>query len=325
MSTPLVSVVIPTFNRPQFLPRAIDSALGAAPDGEIEVIVVPNGPDTSWKVVAARYAKEARVLWQPIDVGNANVARNHGMELARGKYLRFLDDDDRLLKLGACEQLRDLIEARAEVSSGSVNLTEASGRIFQQLTFVGHDDFFNAVLQFLHCQPTAHLYLRSTLENYRWDASLDRQQDIEWMFRIASTRDWKWIPSAAVVGEWLCHLGRRKSDSTSSARLTQATVDLLLRSMHVLEHRNALTADRKKAIAEAMWESAHRSFHFHPLRASRSIALAHRLSPGCKPPDAFFSNSAMRRINPLLIEWAGVPKRWINHFAWILAGRPHDP
>ena len=54
--TPLLSVVIPTHARPEFLPRAIDSALQAGPEGGVEVIVVPNGGDQAWRAVAEAYA-----------------------------------------------------------------------------------------------------------------------------------------------------------------------------------------------------------------------------------------------------------------------------
>src|SRR3546814_8013731 len=61
---PLLSVIIPTYKRPQYLPRAINSAVQAAPDGDVEVIVVPNGPDDSWKNVAKKYQSEPRVQWR---------------------------------------------------------------------------------------------------------------------------------------------------------------------------------------------------------------------------------------------------------------------
>ncbi|MDU7564520.1 MAG: glycosyltransferase, partial [Acinetobacter baumannii] len=55
--SPLLSVVIPTFGRPEFLTRAIDSALQAVVNNsEVEVIVVPNGKDDSWREIAEIYS-----------------------------------------------------------------------------------------------------------------------------------------------------------------------------------------------------------------------------------------------------------------------------
>jgi glycosyltransferase involved in cell wall biosynthesis len=326
MSTPLVSVVIPTFNRPQFLPRVIDSALRAAPDGDVEVIVVPNGPDTSWKAVAERYAKEARVLWQPIDIGNANAARNHGKRHACGEYLRFLDDDDVLSANASSVQIEALASENAEICSGTIDMVGEDGRFLRHMPHADNVDLFSAMARPGRiCLPTAHLFLRRSIAEYFWDDSVPVEQDTEWMLRVSSQRDWRWVSINSTVGQWTWHGYQRASRAITGSKRSLLTIEFLMRSMEVLQKRDALTERRKDAIAEGLWEAAHRSFHFHPLRASRTIALAHRLSPGCRPPDAFFSNSAMRRINPLLIEWAGVPKRWINHFAWILAGRRHDP
>lgn len=40
--TPLISAVIPTANRPRYLPRAVDSALAGMNPGDVEVLVIPN-------------------------------------------------------------------------------------------------------------------------------------------------------------------------------------------------------------------------------------------------------------------------------------------
>src|SRR3546814_303443 len=125
---PLLSVIIPTYKRPQYLPRAINSAVQAAPDGDVEVIVVPNGPDDSWKNVSKKYQSEPRVQWHSIATEHANVARNYGKQLARGKYIRFLDDDDYLLP-AATKQLGIAVNTKAEITSGSVDLvTDEIGR-----------------------------------------------------------------------------------------------------------------------------------------------------------------------------------------------------
>src|SRR3546814_19502695 len=88
---PLLSVIIPTYKRPQYLPRAINSAVQAAPDGDVEVIVVPNGPDDSWKNVAKKYQSEPRVQWHSIATEHAHVQRHDRKTPGRGKYIPILD------------------------------------------------------------------------------------------------------------------------------------------------------------------------------------------------------------------------------------------
>jgi len=94
MQSPLVSVVVPTYNRGYCLARTIDSALGQTHPA-VEVIVVDDGSqDDTAEVVSSRYGGDARVrLMRQANAGVA-AARNAGMRAARGDYVALLDSDD---------------------------------------------------------------------------------------------------------------------------------------------------------------------------------------------------------------------------------------
>lgn len=89
---PRLSIIIPTFNRPQLLPRAIASAL-AQTETDIEVIVVDDGsPDP------AVVPEDTRVRGVRLEEnGGVSKARNAGAHAATSRYLTYLDDDDELL------------------------------------------------------------------------------------------------------------------------------------------------------------------------------------------------------------------------------------
>ena len=90
-STPLVSVVIPTYNRASLVREAVASVL-AQSYRPLELIVVDDGStDATGDSLALR--PEVRVLRQP-HTGMPGQARNAGVRLARGEYLAFLDSDD---------------------------------------------------------------------------------------------------------------------------------------------------------------------------------------------------------------------------------------
>ncbi len=96
MSTELVSVVIPTRNRPSLVMRAVNSALRQSYK-ELEVIVVVDGPDTpSNEVLQQIQDSRIRVIPLAEPVGGSN-ARNIGADNARGQWVAFLDDDDEWL------------------------------------------------------------------------------------------------------------------------------------------------------------------------------------------------------------------------------------
>jgi len=92
-SQELVTVVIPTRNRPDLVARAVQSALAQTyPD--LEVIVVVDGPDQA-TVDGLNAIADPRltVLALESNIGAAR-ARNLGVERARGSWIAFLDDDD---------------------------------------------------------------------------------------------------------------------------------------------------------------------------------------------------------------------------------------
>ena len=104
---PDVSVVIPTKNRADFLPDAVQTAL-AQENVDVEVIVVDDGSDDETPALLAAAAADPRVRAVRFDPSRGQcAARNAGIEAARGAWIAFLDDDD----LWAPDKLRLQLEA----------------------------------------------------------------------------------------------------------------------------------------------------------------------------------------------------------------------
>ncbi len=92
--TPLVSVIVPTFNRAYCLLRTIDSALGQT-YGHLEVIVVDDGStDDTRSLLERTYGQDRRVRYVYQHNCGVSGARNHGIRESRGSYVAFLDSDD---------------------------------------------------------------------------------------------------------------------------------------------------------------------------------------------------------------------------------------
>ena len=106
---PLISVIIPTYNRKTVLPRAIDSVL-AQKDVDLELIIADDGStdDTERVIRVARDSSlgtcknekpervpspESRFFRQEKNRGPA-AARNLGIKQAKGEWIAFLDSDD---------------------------------------------------------------------------------------------------------------------------------------------------------------------------------------------------------------------------------------
>ena len=101
---PIVSVIIPTLNRPHMLVRAVRSVL-AQTLAEIEVVVVIDGPDAATVSALKQFTDpRVRILALPENVGGSD-ARNAGVRAAKGGWVAFLDDDDEWLPEKLARQL----------------------------------------------------------------------------------------------------------------------------------------------------------------------------------------------------------------------------
>ena len=107
----LVSIVIPNYNGSKYIQKCIES-LQAQSYKDVEIIVVDDGSTDDSLSVLERLKQQygnLQVLTQCNQ--NASIARNKGIEIAKGKYLYFMDADDL-----ACENgIKSLVEA-AEAS-----------------------------------------------------------------------------------------------------------------------------------------------------------------------------------------------------------------
>ncbi len=87
-----VSCVIPVYNGERYLAEAIDSVLAQTVPPQ-EIIVVDDGSTDGTPGVTRAYGEAVRYVRQ--DNAGATVARSHGVSLAEGDYIAFLDADDR--------------------------------------------------------------------------------------------------------------------------------------------------------------------------------------------------------------------------------------
>lgn len=93
ISEPLVSVIIPTYNRPEYLKQAINSAVNQTYQN-IEIIVSDNcSPENPENLVASFCDPRIRFWRHPENVGMLNNQMN-ALKMAQGKYVASLHDDD---------------------------------------------------------------------------------------------------------------------------------------------------------------------------------------------------------------------------------------
>ena len=93
----VTSIIIPTYRRPDTLVPAVCSCLAQEGAGSYEIIVVDNNPDGSARAVVAGLVADGQAPVRYVAEPRPGIshARNTGVAAARGRYLAFLDDDQR--------------------------------------------------------------------------------------------------------------------------------------------------------------------------------------------------------------------------------------
>ena len=131
---PTVSIVMPTFNRPQFLPATLDSVF-AQTLTDWELIVADDGSDDATRNYLRKITARPQVtaLWLEHS-GRPAVATNAAMREARGEYVAFLDSDDLWLPEKLARQVASLRHhARCGWSYTRFMTIDSSGRIINPL------------------------------------------------------------------------------------------------------------------------------------------------------------------------------------------------
>lgn len=118
---PVVSVVIPTFGRPERVGRAIDSVLAQTYD-KVEVVVVDDNPlgsehQAMTERLLGTYIQNGRIRYiARATNGGGSAARNTGTDAGAGSLITFLDDDDFYMPEKVAKQVHHMLTYGLDVS-----------------------------------------------------------------------------------------------------------------------------------------------------------------------------------------------------------------
>lgn len=90
---PVVSVIIPTYNRANYILDAVESVCAQTYEDH-EIIVIDDGSTDHTRDVLQPLIDDQRIIYVHQENSGVSSARNHGIRLAQGKYVAFLDSDD---------------------------------------------------------------------------------------------------------------------------------------------------------------------------------------------------------------------------------------
>lgn len=139
---PQISVVMPAFNASRYLNRAVESVLAQSiPDWEL--LIVDDASTDETGVLAANWAlRDSRIqsITMPVNSGVA-AARNRALDVARGRYIAFLDSDDLWDPLKLETQLRCMREAGALICYSAYRRIDEKGNVIGSVRIPGSIDY----------------------------------------------------------------------------------------------------------------------------------------------------------------------------------------
>jgi glycosyltransferase involved in cell wall biosynthesis len=183
--TPFYSVVIPVFNRAHSLSAALRSVL-AQSEQDFEVLVIDDGSSDDPASLVAGFT-DARMQCVRQENRGAGAARNRGIDLARGRFVAFLDSDDRFLPHHLAA-MRDLLERTQNTAAYAPMIVErgAGVRFIKPPRALGHREH---MASYLLCDrgfvPTITLVVaRDWASRVRYGESMPFAQDTDFAIRL---------------------------------------------------------------------------------------------------------------------------------------------
>ncbi|WP_186332179.1 glycosyltransferase family 2 protein [Bordetella genomosp. 13] len=167
-SAPAVSVIMPTHDARRYIAAAIDSVI-AQTQADWELIVVDDASgDGTADLVQAYAARDARIRYvrNPRNLGVA-ATRNRALDLARGRYVAFLDSDDLWMPGKLRAQVAFLDQTRGAVSYGHYRRIDETGQAMGDVRPPAHIDY-RAMLRSNFIGNLTGIFRRSELGDLRF-------------------------------------------------------------------------------------------------------------------------------------------------------------
>lgn len=277
----MVSVVIPTHNRVNLLPRAIDSALRQTYN-DLEVIVVSDGSTDNTDVLMQKYANNSRVRYiNYTPAKGGNYARNIGIDAAKGEFVAFLDDDDEWY-LTKIEKQVALMEADEEVGLvyTGINCIYVNEDISYSFVPSLRGDLSKKILFRNYIGSTSSVMLRKSFcQSCRFDENLQALQDFDLWIKVLQNC------KADVVSEPMVNYYNYRNQtqvSSSTAKYIKAS-DYINKKYADLFKKLTPQEYRQKQVNDIMLLGNKAMRNNSPKEARKFFCKALRLRPSVSP------------------------------------------
>ena len=196
LTNPLVSVVIPTFNRAKELPRSIRSVLSQTVR-DLELIIVDDASSDDTEIIVASF-DDNRIRYEKLaqNVGGAE-ARNVGIRMARAEIVAFQDSDDEWT-CSKLEQALSALDSDKDVGAVFTSFIQLRGDTCRLMPVGRHklrkENFYQSLLwQNYVGTPTLVVKKKYLDEVGGFTTSMPRYQDWDLALKLAQVTTLKYL------------------------------------------------------------------------------------------------------------------------------------
>lgn len=219
-SEPLVSILIPNYNKAPYLRETLDS-ISAQTYTNWECIIVDDySTDSSWDILKeyTQFDKRFSVHHRPIHLSKGgNAARNYAFELSKGEFVNWFDSDDLMNEGFLKEKVESLISepsldfVNSDLRIFDYNISDSSKYKSLDLS-VSHSNFaLQALIGEFWIQTSLPLFRKSFLNKFSlFNNGLLRSQEAEFFNRILLSN-----PSFRFVATSICYWRQNSNSKTS--------------------------------------------------------------------------------------------------------------
>lgn len=203
-----ISIIVPTYNRARKIKRCIESVINQGCDN-YELLIIDDGSTDKTSEIVNNYTKvNKNIVYNRLDKNyGVNIARNHGIDLASGNFILFLDSDDYLVK-NALEIAYEQITTFPNYNHYIFPVSYRKGEMKCKTCIVEYEDWLSEKFggDFTHVLQT------EILRTYKFFHSERGSEGLNW-FRI-----YREYSPVLFVNKVLINVDRTSSDSLSSLK-----------------------------------------------------------------------------------------------------------
>ena len=185
---PNISVIIPTYNRKNFLIQALHSVFNQSYP-HIQILVIDDGSSDDTKIAIQPLLKNKNLSFYQQNHQGVSQARNLGIQFAHGQYISFLDSDDLWLKHKILKQIQFLTSQTQYLACYTNEIWIRNGLHVNPKK--KHQKFSGSI--YTHClplciiSPSSILFKSSILKNIQpFDPKLPACEDYDFFLRMAA-------------------------------------------------------------------------------------------------------------------------------------------